>query len=352
MEKILINPSKERTIIDFRQFGFNDVLVLGRYIYRSTHPPLESHNQQELLEFSFLAQGRQTFCIENETYFVKGGEIIAVFPHETHGSGTYGEEKGVMYWMLIKPPNNKSGFLGTSPEEAQVLWNALLTIPNRVFTANHNAQKYLETVLTIASDLLNDDADPDSIMENQKVLNADRNRKSKRLKKLYQYHSNGNYATDTIPEKMESQFQTKNIFEILKIRTLLLSYLLDIVRGDNLQSKIKSEKVQLLIDWFENHMDRMLSINEMAKLAGISISSLIKKFKLELGITPGDYQMRHKVERSLDMLCDMDLNITDIAYGLGFSSTQYFATVFKRYMLMSPTAYRKHIIQTANGKLY
>ena len=38
---VLVDPSEERRILDFRPLGFRDVTVLGQYQYAKAHPALE-----------------------------------------------------------------------------------------------------------------------------------------------------------------------------------------------------------------------------------------------------------------------------------------------------------------------
>jgi AraC-like DNA-binding protein len=50
--------------------------------------------------------------------------------------------------------------------------------------------------------------------------------------------------------------------------------------------------------------------------------------------------LRRKIERSQRLLSQQSLSVTSIAHSLGFSSSQHFASAFKRYVGVSPTAYR------------
>ena len=53
-----------------------------------------------------------------------------------------------------------------------------------------------------------------------------------------------------------------------------------------------------------------------------------------------EYGLRLKIEKANHLLNANKRSITDIAYDLGFSSSQYFATVFKRYQSITPGEYR------------
>ncbi len=56
---------------------------------------------------------------------------------------------------------------------------------------------------------------------------------------------------------------------------------------------------------------------------------------------PGEFILRCKVEHARRLLAEEASPITEIAFRLGFSSSQYFATVFKRYTNMTPREARR-----------
>ena len=83
------------------------------------------------------------------------------------------------------------------------------------------------------------------------------------------------------------------------------------------------------------------NIESMAALAGLSPNRFINQFKSYTGFSPMDYLNREKLQRAKLMLADQDRSITDIAMELDFSTTQYFATMFKKYTGMTPTQFRQ-----------
>ncbi|MDO4588023.1 MAG: AraC family transcriptional regulator [Planctomycetia bacterium] len=346
----------ERTIIDLLAYGFHDVPILGRYIYLRACPPLESHDQGELLEFSFLAQGHQTFCVEGKEFPIYGGDIIAIFPSEVHGSGSYREEKGIMYWILVRPPLNDRKFLGTTPEEGKILWETLMTLPNRVIRATSSSQKYLENVFALISRYpvwLNSEKSSCQLIEKIKShpLGQEQsstyfqNKKRKIVGPVSKLTKDKkDYLIFPGAGNQSLTYQEQSIL-VLRIQNLILSFLLDIIESSRSLQFKKSDKIRKVVDELEQSPNKMLSIREMARIADISEWYFIKLFKKEVGISPADYQLRKKIEYSMNMLADSDISITDIAIDLGFSSSQYFATVFKKYMCVTPSEYRQQLFK-------
>jgi hypothetical protein len=91
-----------RKIIDFRKFGFRDMQVLGRYNYNKVEKNLPDHAHKGMIEICYYDKGTQHFEVNNKYFVVRGGDVFINYPGEIHGSGSYPEEKGVLYWLIIK----------------------------------------------------------------------------------------------------------------------------------------------------------------------------------------------------------------------------------------------------------
>ena len=82
----------------------------------------------------------------------------------------------------------------------------------------------------------------------------------------------------------------------------------------------------------------------LAKSLGLSPSRLRARVREATGQSLGDWLMRLRIHAAMRMLAeDPGRPITDIALQLDFSSSQYFATCFRRYAAMSPTRFRDEL---------
>jgi len=65
------------------------------------------------------------------------------------------------------------------------------------------------------------------------------------------------------------------------------------------------------------------------------------RFKEEIGISPRQFILRTKIDMACRRLLASDEPISKIAGDLGFPTSQYFATVFRRLTRVSPRRYRQ-----------
>lgn len=82
-------------------------------------------------------------------------------------------------------------------------------------------------------------------------------------------------------------------------------------------------------------------IDDMAAATATSRSSLNRKMKSLLGVTPADFFKESRISRAATLLSETDRPIKEIALDCGFSDLNYFGKCFKAARKTSPTAYRR-----------
>lgn len=85
---------------------------------------------------------------------------------------------------------------------------------------------------------------------------------------------------------------------------------------------------------------RDLSLEEIAREAGMSVNALQRAFRATFGTTVFDYVRRRKLERARDGLVAEGLTVAQAAYVAGYGSAANFATAFKRAFGVSPKDWR------------
>ena len=83
-------------------------------------------------------------------------------------------------------------------------------------------------------------------------------------------------------------------------------------------------------------------VPQMAALVNLSESRFKQKFKQATGIPPAEFTVREKIRESQTLLKDPARTVTSIAMELGFSSSQHFSVLFRKYTGLSPIQYRQN----------
>ena len=98
------------------------------------------------------------------------------------------------------------------------------------------------------------------------------------------------------------------------------------------------EKVDTVIA--ENFYDVEFSIEDLARGVTYSYQHTYRKIKEETGMTPSVYIRRKRLERACFLLAETELNISEIAYRVGFNTLAYFSKCFMLEYGFPPTVYR------------
>ena len=101
-----------------------------------------------------------------------------------------------------------------------------------------------------------------------------------------------------------------------------------------------SPEISNIVNYIKNNPKKELSISYLSDLINLSESRFKHRFKKEIGIPPGEFIMRNKINYAKENFSNYD-SIQDLAFALEFSSSNYFASVFKKYTGSTPTEYLK-----------
>ncbi len=95
-------------------------------------------------------------------------------------------------------------------------------------------------------------------------------------------------------------------------------------------------QLQQVFDYINTHLDRDLSLVQIAGVINISPTYFASLFKHATGISPHQCVIRQRVERAKLLLLKTDLMIVTIALQVGFSSQSHLTQQFKRLTSMTP----------------
>lgn len=77
------------------------------------------------------------------------------------------------------------------------------------------------------------------------------------------------------------------------------------------------------------------------KIVQLSKFHFTREFEKEVGMTPGKYIIKIRLKKAIELLTfSKDMTIEEIAIETGFNCGNYFSKVFKKYIGISPSAYR------------
>ncbi|MFW6282385.1 MAG: AraC family ligand binding domain-containing protein [bacterium] len=144
------NLNNKRKVIQFNgQATLKGINKIGKVRRTSAHSPLETHIHPNLVEISYLVKGKQTFCLNNKKYKLKGGDIFITFPGEVHGTGKNPREKSILYWFNFDPISFKNELIGLQNYNINTLIERITGLKKRYFKGTTEIKKNIDEIFNI-----------------------------------------------------------------------------------------------------------------------------------------------------------------------------------------------------------
>ncbi len=251
-----------------------------------------THFHRGILEIHYVVKGSRVTNIflpggGMEHRRVIGGEGLLVYPDEPHNNG--GVQKSPSeYYAFQLDMREKGGILGLDQAYSDLLRRELREMPSRhvVVPGEYAAL----------------------------------------LRRAFRLFSGG----DPRRVRIGVQYLTCFLFQLPGMRSAEAAGTVRVGRG-----------IRLALGYIEENCMEPVRLERLAREAGYSLSHFKAKFLEEVGTTPANYVNAYKVEKAKELLLTTDEPITDLSYRMGWSSSNHFCTVFKKYAGVSPLQYRK-----------
>lgn len=113
------------------------------------------------------------------------------------------------------------------------------------------------------------------------------------------------------------------------------------------QGGLSAWKLKLVVSHIEDNLESELSLAEIAKVAGVSVSHLKTLFRRSTGTPVHQYILRRRVERAKLLLQDDSLSIAQIAFATGFAHQSHLARHMRKILGVTPAVARKDLAHSA-----
>jgi AraC family transcriptional regulator len=103
-------------------------------------------------------------------------------------------------------------------------------------------------------------------------------------------------------------------------------------------------RVSIAHDYIRSFYNQPIKLEEIAKVACLSTNHLLRTYLQIYGNTPHQHISGFRIQKAKQLLSDVDNNMTDITFKLGFQNPVSFSKMFKQHVGISPREHRKKVI--------
>jgi len=101
--------------------------------------------------------------------------------------------------------------------------------------------------------------------------------------------------------------------------------------------------IDKLIDVMLARITESCTLDDLAAEANMARSTFSRHFREKTGYPPIDYYLRLKIQKACELLETTDLQIAEVSRHLGYTDAHYFSRLFKKYMGVAPSHYRRTV---------
>jgi transcriptional regulator GlxA family with amidase domain len=100
--------------------------------------------------------------------------------------------------------------------------------------------------------------------------------------------------------------------------------------------------------WINDNLGTPARIADLAARLGVGVRMFERRFRAATGMSPRAFWQQQRIVLAKELLLKTNLSVGDIAWRVGYEDAGYFARLFQREMLLTPSDYR----QTVRPKLF
>ncbi|MFJ8976122.1 GlxA family transcriptional regulator [Streptomyces sp. NPDC102282] len=102
--------------------------------------------------------------------------------------------------------------------------------------------------------------------------------------------------------------------------------------------------------WALGRLEEPILLRDMASQDSMSVRTFTRRFREEVGISPGQWLARQRVERARHLLESTDLSVDQVARGSGFGTATSLRQHVQAALGVSPTVYRRTFRSTLTDR--
>lgn len=278
------NAYLNNTVLDIKDKSKPLIVTSCGTYHLYTCPKLPTWRPRGRKDFQllYIASGKAHFHFDDEEKIVTAGHMVLYRPKEPQKYEYYGEDQTEVYWVHF-----------TGGNVTNLLRSYGLTDDKKVFYCG-------------------------SGLEYQNIFRT----------MIYELQM----CKDNYAEMLEMYLR--------QIFIMLQRYFKSSAKVENFRIV---EEIDKATEYFNEHYNENISIDEYAENNHVSISWFIRNFKQYTGSTPMQYILAKRIYNAEILLQNPAYNVTEISQIVGYDNPLYFSRIFKKAKGLSPSEYRKNI---------
>ena len=255
-----------------------------------------NYHSHDFFELAYIKEGEINHYLDGKEYHLKAGDYFIIDVKTRHTYSTLSDNPCRLYNCIFYPEAIDKCMKHCNN------FNSL--IENYLIKFNMSILKYNPTAYVFKDD-------------DRHVLSL--------LDRIYKENNNQCYGFNEI------------------MRCYLIDILISTMRKivDYNKTISNDSPTEFIIKAISENFNKNITLSEITKDLNYSLPYISSKFKNDTGYSFTEYLQKHRIENSLHLLSNSNMKIIDVAYSVGYNDVNFFGYLFKKYMDITPSKFRK-----------
>lgn len=255
-----------------------------------------NYHSHDFFELAYIKEGEINHYLDGKEYHLKAGDYLIIDVNSRHTYSTVSDKPCRLYNCIFYPEVIDKCMKHCNSFNS-VIENYLIKFDISIL--KYNPTSYIF-----------EDSD-------KHILSL--------LKKIYSEMTNGFYGFNEM------------------MRCSLIDILISTMRKIvDYNMTIKNDSpTEYVISVISENFNKNITLSGITKDLNYSLPYISTKFKNDTGYSFTEYLQKHRIENSLRLLSNSNMKIIDVAYSVGYNDVNFFGYLFKKYMDITPSQFRK-----------
>lgn len=159
------------------------------------------------------------------------------------------------------------------------------------------------------------------------------------VKKSIEFNIYNDILSQEIADLYEKVYALKSLSELSDFLGEIIVKICTV--AEKKAREINNGTVKRAIEYMQQHCHENISQTAVAEYVGLNPSYFSRYFKEEIGQSFMDYMKRLRIEKAKELIGSTNMKIYEISEALGYQSVQYFTTLFKTMVGLTPQEYKE-----------
>lgn len=144
-------------------------------------------------------------------------------------------------------------------------------------------------------------------------------------------------------ENREFAYELNILIEFTQVWLNIVTNMKDILQGTYKPSETNQNRLKTFLSFIQQNYMNKISLEDIASSANVSRGECCRLFRNTIQVSPIEYLISYRINKSLYLLENSDMTVSQISDYVGFGSVSYYIERFRKQIGVPPKEFQKNL---------